>query len=148
MDNYTKMTIYSKNKTFQYYLKNNGRITTDPKDPTLVFDVIMDLKYYQEEISDGDALAFAKSRLEKKYNNEIILIVRESIFSYFNASDWYDLLNTPIQYWIEDKNINSSISKITYKENDFISITLGTSRTRLTDKLKQIGGVIDGKRNI
>lgn len=136
-ENATKITVITDTGSYTYYLKSNGRITDDVNDPTII-DSVVDLKEYQADMTQSQAETLAKERLERIYNNKIEIMMKFEQFQLLGFDSWFDFLNADVLFYDRYSNkIQTKVSKLEIRNGDFVDVTLGTSRTRLTDKLKR-----------
>lgn len=126
----TKLTIFNGVTSYQFFLKTNGRVTTNPNDIEILLSSV-DKKIYDEDITTSDeALAKAREELERVYNNNITMEVTEELYHHLS-------LNDDVAFQLLNRNtIDTKVSKKIRKNNSF-TVILGTSRTRLTDILRR-----------
>lgn len=150
--NYNKASILDENtkKTYYFYLREDNKITTNPKDTLRLKRVKNKNVTLSAEYSNADELAEALVLLAQKelggdafaYSIEF-KVLRRAI------SDWK--YRQRCDFRAEDKLYQSYITNIEYLNDKEAKVTLGAYRYTLTDKIKglmrpknEIGNTFNG----
>lgn len=137
--NYSKASILDKNtgKTFYFYLRQDNKLTTNPKDNLRMKKVKNKNVNLTAKFEDNNKLAEGLVSLAQK----------ELLGDAFAYSIQFNVLRSAISDWkyrqrcdfrAEDRLFQSYITNIEYLSDKEARVTLGAYRYTLTDKLKYL----------
>ena len=137
--NYSKATITIKanNKSFEFYLRQDNKVTTNPTDPLRIKKVKNKNVEYtasyntEDELAEGLALLAQKTLCGDAFAYSIEFnVMRKAI------TNWH--FRQRCDFMAEDRLYESYITCIQYLNDKEARVTLGAYRYTLTDKFKNL----------
>lgn len=138
VDFLNKVTVDNAGTVTSYYLLKDGTISTDENN-TLRMSTVVEKKIYYDEVKEQEEIDnTVNSELMYTFSNEIIV---QYPINKIKGS-LVNILNRDIRFKTKDNNeIITRITKASgINSGDIVTVTMGTSRNSLTDKLNK-GGI-------